>query len=93
MWPIFPESSARTHPSPGTSRGFVRKTSCRGAQTTVRVEFRFRAREPKLQSAVALCRGRRRQHAERFFVHLKFYRAVAGEFTVKLDGNVLLACH
>src|SRR5213075_2259201 len=74
MWPTFPESSARTHPSPGTSRGFVRKTSCREAHTTVRVQFRFRARELKLQCAVALCRGRRRQHTKRSFVHLKFYR-------------------
>src|SRR5262249_52443123 len=39
MWPTFPESSAHTHPSPETSRGFVRKTSCCGAHTKVPVEL------------------------------------------------------
>src|SRR3954452_14627716 len=43
MWPIFPQSSGHRHPSPGTSRRFAPKTSCRGAYTAVGVEFRFRS--------------------------------------------------
>ena len=43
MWPIVPESSGRTHPSQGRSRGFARKTSCRGVYTASHREFTLRS--------------------------------------------------
>ena len=43
MWPIFPESSGRTHPSQGRSRGFARKTSRRGVHTALHREFTSRS--------------------------------------------------
>src|SRR5215468_3237587 len=96
MWLLFPESSPDGDPSGKNITRSERKTSCPQCPDCSPWPFQISLNicELKLKWTVTrLRRCRRRQYRKCFFVHLKVNRAITGQFTIELYGNVLLAAY